>query len=174
VSTQPDPIASLLEAGRHAEAARTARAAGDPARAARIYAQIWDFRRAASCALEAGDRPAALRHLVDARAIDDALALARQMAASPDEARAAAEVLVEKRLHDPAAALFEGLGDDERAAALYEQGGQLLEAARVLEKLGRLREAGRLLERTVDSAPPPRHIARLFGSAPPHSPYSSP
>src|SRR5215470_12107573 len=146
-------VDTLLAEGRHAEAAR---AAGDPRRAATIYAQIWDFRRAAACAEEAGDRVAALRHLLDARAIDEAVALARSLAAAgPDEARAAAVALEQKRVYDQAAAIFESLGDDERAAGLYQRGGQPLEAARLLEKLGRLREAGRLLEKILDAAPEP-------------------
>src|SRR5215468_9430226 len=149
-------VDSLLAEGRHAEAARAARAAGDPRRAATIYAQIWDFRRAAACAEEAGDRVAALRHLLDARAVDEAVALARSLAAAgPDEARAAAVVLEQKRVYDQAGTLFEKLGDDERAAGLYQRGGQPLEAARLLEKLGRLREAGRLLEKILDASSEP-------------------
>ena len=54
-------VDQLISEGRHAEAAREARAAGDLVRAAAIYAQIWDFRHAAACAEESGDRVAALR-----------------------------------------------------------------------------------------------------------------
>jgi serine/threonine-protein kinase len=153
---QEQEVAALLASGHHAEAARVARAAGDGARAAGIYAQIWDFRRAAACAAEAGDELGALRHLLDARAFDEAVALARKLAGEgPARARAAAAILEEKRLHDQAAALLEALGDDARAAELYQRAGQPLDAARLLERLGRLREAGRLLEKAVASVDGP-------------------
>src|SRR5215470_1834568 len=115
VSIAPtEDVAALLAEGRHAEAARAARAAGDPARAAAIYAQIWDFRLAAACAEEAGDRVGALRHLLDARAVDEAVSLARSLAAAgPTEARAAASLLEQKRHYDHAAMLFEKLGEEE-------------------------------------------------------------
>jgi eukaryotic-like serine/threonine-protein kinase len=141
----------LLAEGRHAEAAAAARAAGQPGRALAIYERIWDFRAAAACAREAGDEVAELRNLIDARALDEADALAaRLVALGGERAIAAAEVLESRRLWDKAGSARERLGDDDRAAALYQRGDHLLDAARVREKQGRLREAGRLLERLLE------------------------
>ena len=137
-------VDELLAQGRHADAAAAARAAGDAARAATIYAQIWDFRRAAECALEAGDRLAAIAHLIDAKAPGEAVLLADT---EGTDRAAAASLLAARRLFGPAAALLEKLGERERAAEVFQRAGQPADAARVLEDLGRLREAGRLLER---------------------------
>src|SRR5262245_13858158 len=99
---QMDDVDKLLGEGRHAEAAARARAAGELSRAAGIYERIWDFRAAAECAREAGDLRAALRNLLDARAVDEAQAVAADM-----EPRDAAEILENRRAYDLAGALWE-------------------------------------------------------------------
>src|SRR5689334_1619328 len=81
-----DEVDRLLAEGRHAAAAAAARAAGQPGRARAIYERIWDFRAAAECARQAGDEAGELRNLIDARALDEADALAARLIAQGGEA----------------------------------------------------------------------------------------
>src|SRR5690606_21475971 len=56
-----DPVAELVELGRHAAAAELAAGRGEHLRAAELYERIWDFRAAAHCRQLGGDLPGALR-----------------------------------------------------------------------------------------------------------------
>ena len=60
-------IDALAAAGKHAEAAELALAAGWPARAADLFERIWDFGRAARAARTAGDLGRALALALGAR-----------------------------------------------------------------------------------------------------------
>ncbi|HZJ67548.1 MAG TPA: hypothetical protein VFD36_28790, partial [Kofleriaceae bacterium] len=145
-------IEALIAAGRHADAARAASAAGNHARAAEIYEKLWDFRGALGAAQAGGDLPRALRYAVelnDAAAVGDAMA---QLTATDDGARTALDVLARLRRHAEAAPLAERLGDTARAIELYTRAHRELDAARLLEAQGRDRDAGRLLERALDLA----------------------
>jgi serine/threonine-protein kinase len=148
-----------LAAGRHAEAAAAALAAGDPARAATLYEKLWDFRGALEAALVAGDALRALRYAVE---VDDAAAIAAQLAAltaTPAGARDALELLARMRRHQLAAPLAEQLGETDRAIELYTRAHDDLAAARLLEAAGRDREAGRMLERALELAAPNERAA---------------
>jgi len=145
-------IDALVAAGRHAEAAVAASAAGHHARAAEIYERLWDFRGALGAARAGGDLARALRY---AHELGDAAAVAEAMAAltaTDDGARLALDVLVRLRRHADAAPLAERLGDTARAIELYGRAHKALDAARLLEAQGRDRDAGRMLERALDLA----------------------
>jgi serine/threonine-protein kinase len=145
-------IDALIAAGRHADAAIAASAAGHHARAAEIYERLWDFRGALRAARAGGDLPRALRYaleLGDAAAVGEAMAA---LTATDDGARAALDVLVRLRRHAEAAPLAERLGDTARAIELYGRAHRALDAARLLEAAGRDRDAGRMLERALDLA----------------------
>jgi tRNA A-37 threonylcarbamoyl transferase component Bud32/tetratricopeptide (TPR) repeat protein len=145
-------IEALIAAGRHADAAGAASAAGHHARAAEIYEKLWDFRGALGAARAAGDLPRVLRYAVelgDAAAVGEAMA---QLTATDDGARTALDVLTRLRRHADAAPLAERLGDTARAIELYTRAHRELDAARLLEAQGRDRDAGRLLERALDLA----------------------
>ncbi len=157
-----DDIDQLQRDGRHAEAAAAAAERGEHARAAAIYERIWEFSRAAAEARLAGDLRAALRNLLDARRVDEAAALGRELAAA-GEARAAAEVFETRRVWDQAGALWEHAGDDERAAGAYGRGGLAVEAAAALLRVGRLREAGRLLEKALRVEPEDARASLALG-----------
>lgn len=147
-----DEIASLLAAGRHADAAAAALAAGQATRAADLYEKLWDFRGALSAAQAGADLPRALRYAIE---LDDTEAIAAALAAlttDDDGTRAALDVLVRLRRHAAAAPLAEKLGDVDRAIDLYTRAHADLDAARLLEAAGRDRDAGRLLERALDLA----------------------
>ena len=153
-------VDELVAAGRYAEAAQQAAAAGDARRAAGLYEKIWDFASAARCARDAGDLPAALRNAVDAR--DEELvrsSLAALRARGEDGLRAALEVLSGKRRFAEAGALAEELGEHERAADLYLGAHRDLDAARCLARLRRDREAGQLYERVIEQGAAEEEIA---------------
>ena len=145
-------IDALIAAGKHADAARAASAAGLYARAAELYEKLWDFRGALGAAKAGGDRSRTLRYaleLDDQDAITDALAT---LTATDEGTHAALDVLTRMRRHAEAAPLAERLGDIPRAIDLYARAHKELDAARLLEREGRDRDAGRLLERALDLA----------------------
>jgi serine/threonine-protein kinase len=145
-------VDELIAAGRHADAAVAASAAGQHARAADIYERLWDFRGALGAARAGGELARALRYaleLGDASATADAMAA---LTATDDGSRAALDVLVRLRRNAEAAPLAERLGDTARAIELYGRAHKALDAARLLEAAGRDRDAGRMLERALDLA----------------------
>jgi len=147
-------IDTLIAAGKYAEAAAALRTEGQLERAQALYEKIWDFRSAAACARERGDRPALLRLLLDARELADAARVGQELlTAAPGEQARAAEVYERRRLWAEAAALREALGQLEAAHALFKRAQQPLEAARLDETLGRTREAGILYEKFVADEP---------------------
>ncbi|MBA3820581.1 MAG: protein kinase, partial [Deltaproteobacteria bacterium] len=145
-------VDTLLAAGRHLDAARSAAAAGLHARAADIYEKLWDFRGALDAAKGGGDLARALRYAIE---IDDAPeihALLARLGETEDGARASLDVLARMRRHAMAAEIAERIGDHTRAIDHYTRAHDELNAARLLEKEGRDRQAGRLLERALDLA----------------------
>src|SRR5580693_8285310 len=151
---EEDPVAELVAAGRHAEAARAALAAGQPSRAADLFEKLWDFRGALEAARAGSDLPRALRYALELRDEPAASELIANLRATDDGSRAALDVLVRMRRHADAAVLAEKLGDTAKAIDLYTRGRKDLDAARLLEAAGRDRDAGRLLERALDLASP--------------------
>jgi len=145
-----DPVEARAAAGRHAEAAEAALAAGLPARAGVLYELVWDWAKAARAFRTAGDLPRALGDAIEAR--DEALIaeIAAQLTATDDGSRSALDVYARHRRHGDAAALAERLGDRDRAIELYQRAHRHLDAARLLESAGRDRDAGRLLEKVID------------------------
>lgn len=77
-------IDALIAAGRHAEAAVAAAAAGHHARAAEIYERLWDLRGALGAARAGGDLARALRYALE---LGDAAATAEVMSALTATAR---------------------------------------------------------------------------------------
>ena len=142
-------VDALRKAGRYAEAAQLCLQVGDVARAASLYAAVWDWPRAIEVAEQGGRYDLAYEH---ALAGQDRVALARILAILPDfpeqSLTAAAAAEVKGRTVD-AARLREAAGHVEEAAALYERAGELFEAARCFEAAGRYREAGMLYERRL-------------------------
>jgi serine/threonine-protein kinase len=154
-------VDELVRAGRYAEAAAALRTAGELSRAQALYEKIWDFRAAAECARERGDRPALLRLLLDAKEFAEAARVGQELlTAAPGEQARAAEVYERRRQWSEAAALREALGQLEEAHTLYKKAQQPLEAARLDETLGRVREAGILYERLLADEPGSPDAAR--------------
>jgi tRNA A-37 threonylcarbamoyl transferase component Bud32/tetratricopeptide (TPR) repeat protein len=143
-------IDALIAAGKHAEAAAAALAAGDARRAADLYEKIWQFAPAARAARAAGDAPRAMRLALEAREPALIAELHAQLAATDDGARTAVELYARARRHGEAAELAERLGDTDKAIDYYQRAHRDLDAARLLEAAGRDREAGRLLEKAID------------------------
>jgi serine/threonine-protein kinase len=153
-------VEELVAAGRYAEAARRAAAAGDQTRAAQLFEKIWDFASAARSARAGGDLPRALRNAVDAR--DEPLVREIETALrdlGPDGVRAALDVFAGRRRFGEAAELAEELGDRARAADLYLSAHRDLEAARLLAALGRDREAGQVFERVIEQSAAEAEVA---------------
>jgi serine/threonine-protein kinase len=147
---KPGEVDDLIAAGRHADAAAAAAAAGEHGRAADLYEKLWQFGPAAHAARAAGDAPRALRLALEARdqpLIDE---LHAQLTATDDGARTAMDLYTRARRHGEAAQLAERLGEIDKAIDYYQRGHRDLDASRLLEATGRDREAGRLLEKLVD------------------------
>jgi serine/threonine-protein kinase len=151
---QGTDIDALIAAGKYAEAAAALRQAGQLERAQSLYEKIWDFRSAAACARERGDRPTLLRLLIDAKELAEAARVGQELlTAAPGEQARAADVYERRRLWAEAAVLREALGQLESAHELYRRAQQPLEAARIDETLGRTREAGIAYEKFVADEP---------------------
>jgi serine/threonine-protein kinase len=149
-----DEVEALIRAGSYAEAAARLRTRGELERAQALYERIWDFRSAAACARERGDRPTLLRLLLDAKDFAEAARVGQELlTAAPGEQTRAADVYERRRMWAEAAMLREGLGQLDEAHALYKRAQQLLEAARLDETLGRTRDAGILYEKFLTDEP---------------------
>ncbi len=153
-------VDELVTAGKYADAAQAAQAAGDMERAAQLYERIWDFAAAARCARAGGDQARALRNAIDAH--DEALvaeARAALVAGGEEGKRAGLEVFAGRRRFAEAAELAESLGLRERAADLYLSAHRDLDAARLYCELGRDRDAGQLYERVIEQSGAPDDVA---------------
>jgi tetratricopeptide (TPR) repeat protein len=143
---------ALTQAGRHADAARAAEAAGDPAGAARLWEQIWEFAAASTAWDLAGDPGRALGAALEGKHEARVAELHARLTATDDGAAIALDAYARHRRHAPAAELAERLGQAERAIELYQRAHRDLDAARLLEAAGRDRDAGRVLERALELA----------------------
>jgi tRNA A-37 threonylcarbamoyl transferase component Bud32/tetratricopeptide (TPR) repeat protein len=133
--------------------ARRARERGELGRAKQLFERMWDFRAAAECAREAGDRPEALRLLLEAQALPEAAQMAAALGPDPTELDRAAAVYEHKRMWANAAALRERMGAFARAAELWGRAHARLARARALELAGDLRAAGQAYERLLVDTP---------------------
>ncbi|HTM21089.1 MAG TPA: protein kinase, partial [Kofleriaceae bacterium] len=149
-------IDELVAAGKYAEAAEAALAAGLPLRAATLFERIWRFADAARAARAGGDPGRALRDALDARDEPLVRELVGELGGSDDGRRAAIAALVARRRFAEAAPLAEALGDREQAVQLYEHGARWLDAGRLHEQAGRDREAGRHYERVLAQGDDPQ------------------
>ncbi len=143
---------ALTQAGRHADAARAAEAAGDPAGAARLWEQIWEFAAASTAWDLAGDPGRALGAALEGKHEARVAELHARLTATDDGAAIALDAYARHRRHAPAAELAERLGQAERAIELYQRAHRDLDAARLLEAAGRDRDAVRVLERALELA----------------------
>lgn len=154
---------ALIREGRHAEAAELYAEAGQPERAAELYAAVWRWGEAISVAERAGLFDVAYRHALEAK---DRAACGRILGAleeRPEQAvRAAVHAERKGLLHD-AARLREAAGETEAAAELYERAGEHKEAARCRLSLGEPRKAGMLLEKRLKEDPDDAESALLLG-----------
>ncbi len=148
-----DAIAALVREGRHEEAAQRAREAGDPLRAAELYAAVWKYEDAMACARAAGALAEAYRHAVLAKDPGAIAALLDELAAVPTEAERAVAIAEDRGRLADAARLARGLGQLEPAARFFERAGELVLAAECRLALGDARAAGMLYERRMKEAP---------------------
>jgi serine/threonine-protein kinase len=148
-----DDIAALVHAGRNEEAARIARDAGQPARAAELYAAVWKYADAIACARAAGALAEAYRYAIAARDGDAIAALLEEITAIPTEARLAVSVAEDRGRPLDAARFARSLGELDEAAVLYERAGELVLAAECRLALGDARGSGMLYERRLREAP---------------------
>jgi len=156
-------IQALIGAGRHADAAELCLQRGEPRRAAKLFAEVWDWPQAIEAAENAG-------HFADAYAYalagQDRGALQRLLQILPDhpeQASAAAATAEAKGRVVDAAALREAAGEIDLAGELYERAGELAEAARCHESAGRYREAGVLYEKKLREEPGDGEAALRLG-----------
>ncbi len=153
MSELDERVAGLKRAGRHAEAADLCLAAGDPARAAELYAAVWRWDEAISITEQHGLLDHAYRHALAANDRDAAGRVLIQLEENPDQAVRAALLAEAKGMLLDAARLREAAGETAAAAELYERGGELRDAARCFLTLGEQRKAGMLLERRLREDP---------------------
>lgn len=159
-----DPrIEALTRAGRYEEAARLCIEQGDPRRASKLLAAVWQWQEAIAVAEEAGLLALAYEHAI---AADDRRAAGRLLEAlanDPEQALLAAGHAESRGRLGDAARLSESAGDVDGAAALYERAGEFFDAARCREAEGKYREAGLLYERRLREAPDDGEAALRLG-----------
>jgi len=170
-----DRIRALVRDGRHAEAAELLLAAGDPRRAADLFAEVWMYDRAVAAARTAGDLLAAIRFALDAgdRTLLDSLVRETSVGDVGRSIRAA-ETLAERGEAAQASRLFVSAGEDARGAEVLSAAGEHGAAAEILERAGHLRDAGIACEERLrtdpDDAETAVRLARIllgFGRAEP-------
>jgi serine/threonine-protein kinase len=155
-------VQRLLAAGEHAAAAAALRHAGAPARAARLYEQIFEPAAALAAWEAAGDVVAAVRVALTLpddgsldRLVGDAIARGMGDALLP--------VLSKAGRHREVGRLWRARGEPAAAARALEDAGSLAEAAACHEELGDARQAGLLLERWLDLHPDDEDAAVRLG-----------
>ncbi len=130
-------IAQLVKDERLAAAGDLAAARGQAALASELFERACDFRRAAECALDAGDAARAMPLAVVA---GDEGTAEKALVAVARDASAVGRV----------AARLERRGDHGWCARLYEIVGKKLEAAKSWERAGEAARAAQLLEEASD------------------------
>lgn len=156
-------VQALVREGRHAEAADVYASAGEPARAAELYAAVWRWDEAVAIAEQAGLYDLAYRHALEAKDREACGRILRALEQHPDRAvRAAVHAESKGLLHD-AARLREAAGETEAAADLYERASEHRDAARCRLALGEPRKAGILLEKRLKEDPDDAESALALG-----------
>jgi serine/threonine-protein kinase len=163
LSTLDVELAQLVSEGRHDEAAQRARAAGQPLRAAELYAAVWKYADAIACARAGGALAEAYRYALLAREPRTIAGLLEELAGVPGEARAAARIAEDRQRHGDAAQLAYGAGDTAEAARLFETAGELARAGQCRLALGEARAAGMLFERHLKDNPDDAESALALG-----------
>lgn len=153
-SGDPAPTEAQTAQHNYDQEARRALDAGQPARAAELYEQAWNFRSALEAARLAGDVPRALRYAIEAHDEPSVAALIAELSTTDAGMRTALDILARLRRFADAAPLAEALGEIAQAIDLFRRAHNDLEAARLLEAQGRDRDAGQVLERALDLAAP--------------------
>lgn len=138
---------ALRKAGHHSEAASLYADAGLLERAAALHAEVWQWDEALALTAEAGRWDEHYRFALSARREAAVLQALEELPDHPEQAEAAAYLAEKKGRPGDAAALWEGLGEPERAAKQYNEAQRFGDAARCEEVLGRIREAGKLYEK---------------------------
>ncbi len=156
-------VDALRAAGRYAEAAMLCLQDGDAARAAELYAAVWDWPNAVRIAEEAEMFALAYEYALAGNDRDAMFRLLSVLPNHPEQALRAASVAEGKGRVIDAARLREAAGEVEEAAALFERAGELFEAARCLENSGDYRKAGILYERRVREDPTDGEAALRLG-----------
>ena len=156
-------IEALIGAGRHSAAADLCLAHRQPARAAELYAAVWQWDEAIATAQSAGLFDQAYRHALAAKDRAQVERLRALLEEHPEQAERAAAFAEERRLYADAGRLREAAGELEAAAALYERAGDYRDAARCRLALGEPRRAGMLFEKRLREDPEDRETALGLG-----------
>lgn len=145
-------VKNLLHRGEHAVAAAALWAAGHPRRAAVIYEQIFEHKKALNAYEAGGDLVGAVRAALE---LGDVASLDRlvTVAIASGQGDALLQSLQRAGRDAEVARVHVARGDLQLAAASWEKAGALDRAAQCLEDIGQVREAGLLLERHLDTHP---------------------
>jgi tetratricopeptide (TPR) repeat protein len=148
-----DPVAALIAAGDHVNAARLAAHDGDLRRAIALYERVWRFADALPLALTLGDRPLAIRLALDAGNAGMAAQIGEQIPREAQtELRAAARSFAARGDNWQAARMAERAGDAMLAAGYFQRAGSLLDLGRMEEISGRPHQAGMAYEQALSLA----------------------
>ncbi len=156
-------VAALIGEGRHAEAADLLVSAGEPSRAAELYAAVWQWQEAIALTEQAGLLELAYRYALEAKDRAACGRLLERLEERPELAVRAAAHAEQKGQTLDAARLREAAGETEAAVALYERAGELRRAAHAWLALGQPRKAGVLLERRLKEDPDDAESALALG-----------
>lgn len=140
-------VEALVKEGRHGEAADLCVAAGQPGRAGKLYAAVWNWDQAIAITEQHGLLEQAYLHALSAGDRAACGRIAARLEEHPEQAVRAAVHAEEKGLMLDAARLREAAGETEAAARLYERAAEYRDAARCRLALGEVRVAGMLLEK---------------------------
>ncbi len=124
--------------------------AGESLKAAQLFEKLWRFEDALPLALEAGDRPYAIRLAIEAGLSDRARAIARVVPAdAKDELMRVSAAFAGRGLFEDAAVAAERAGALEKAADLFRRAGMPVKTAQLLTELGQLRKSADLLDLVI-------------------------
>ncbi|MDZ4697094.1 MAG: serine/threonine-protein kinase [Deltaproteobacteria bacterium] len=143
-------IRALIAEGQPEAAAQHWVDAGEPLKAAQLFEKLWRFEDALSLALEAGDRPYAIRLAIEAGLSDRARTIARVVPADAnDELLRVSAAFAGRGLFEDAAVAAERAGAREKAADLFRRAGMPVKTAQLLTELGQLRQGADLLDLVI-------------------------
>jgi len=143
-------VKALIAEGQPEAAAALWVEAREPLQAARLFEKLWRFVDALPLALEAGDRPYAIRLAIEAGQTETARAIARVTPPDDtDEHLRVSAAFAGRGLFEDAALAAERARALENAADLFRRAGMPVKTATLLAELGQLRKAAELLELVV-------------------------